>query len=78
MAKSGAERQAHYRKKITIGESKRLQFILPLETAIKLDYLVQALQCNKTELLGRIIMEEWARQGEPIPERSRRRRRVTV
>jgi len=78
MAKSIAERQAHYRKRISTGESKRLQFILPLETAIKLDYLAQSLRCNKTELLGRIIMEEWVRQGEPIPARVKRRRRVTL
>ena len=48
------------------GELKRFQFALPLETGIKVDYLCEALQCNRTELFSRLILEEWKRQGEPV------------
>ncbi len=67
MALSNSERQARYRNKIRRGETKRLQIALPLEVGIKVDYLCDSLQCNKTELIGRLIMEEWERQGRPIP-----------
>lgn len=40
--------------------------VLPGEVAFMLDYLAAALQCNKTDLLGRIILEEWNRQGRLI------------
>jgi len=66
MALSAAERQIVYRNKISCGELKRFQFALPLETGIKVDYLCESLQCNKTELFARLIMEEWKRQGEPL------------
>ena len=65
MALSGLERQKAYRDRIRRGELKRFQVTLPLEVGIKADYLCAALQCNKTELLSRLIMEEWRRQGEP-------------
>ena len=48
------------------GELKRFQFALPLETGIEVDYLCDALQCNRTELFSRLILEEWKRQGEPL------------
>ncbi len=68
MALSTAERQKAYREKISRGEIKRFQFSLPLETGIKADYLCESLQCNKTELFARLILEEWKRQGEPVPD----------
>ena len=66
MALSAADRQRLYREKIRRGELKRFQFALPLETGIKVDYLCDALQCNRTELFARLILEEWKRQGEPL------------
>ncbi len=68
MALSNANRQRVYREKIARGEIKRFQFFLPLETGIKADYLCESLQCNKTELFARLIMEEWKRHGEPVPD----------
>ena len=66
MALSTADRQTVYRNKISRGELRRFQFALPLETGVKVDYLSEALQCNKTELFNRLILEEWKRQGEPV------------
>jgi hypothetical protein len=66
MALSTTDRQRAYREKIRRGELKRFQFALPLETGIKVDYLCDALQCNRTELFSRLILEEWKRQGEPL------------
>jgi hypothetical protein len=66
MALSSADRQRVYREKIRRGEIKRFQFALPLDVGIKADYLCDALQCNKTELFSRLILEEWKRQGEPV------------
>ena len=66
MPLSTAARQRLYREKIRRCEIKRFQFALPLETGIKVDYLCGALQCNKTELFGRLILAEWKRQGEPV------------
>ena len=66
MALSIADRQRAYREKIKRGELKRFQFALPLETGIKVDYLCDALQCNKTELFARLILAEWKQQGEPV------------
>jgi hypothetical protein len=66
MALSTADRQKAYREKICRGEIKRFQFALPLETGIKADYLCDALQCNKTGLFAKLILEEWKRQGEPV------------
>ena len=68
MALSTADRQRIYRDKISRGEIKRFQFALPLETGIKVDYLCNALQCNKTELFARLILKEWKREGEPVPD----------
>ena len=66
MALTATDRQTTYRNKISRGELKRFQFALPLETGIKVDYLCESLQCNKTELFARLVMEEWVRQGEPL------------
>jgi len=68
MALSTADRQRAYQKKIRRGELKRFQFALPLETGIKVDYLCTALGCNRTELFSRLILAEWERQGEPVPD----------
>jgi len=66
MALTSAERQIVYRNKISRGELKRFQFSLPLDVGVKVDYLCESLQCNKTKLFARLIMEEWKRQGEPL------------
>jgi len=47
MTLSTTDRQRLYREKIKRGELKRFQFALPLEIGIKVDYLCDALQCNK-------------------------------
>jgi hypothetical protein len=59
-------RQKAYRDKITRGQLKRFQFAVPLETGVKVDYLCESLQCNKTELFAWLIMGEWKRQGELV------------
>ncbi len=64
MSMSSAERQRKYRKRIKSGERRRLQLVLSLEVAIKIDYLTDALQCNQVELLSRLLLEEWERQGD--------------
>ncbi len=61
------DRQERYRDKIRKGELVRVQLVLPHETAIKIDYLAEAEGCNKVDLFSRLIMEEWQRQGKPIP-----------
>ncbi len=66
MAKTAAQRQQEYRDSIRRGERKRFQFELPLEIGIKVAYLCESLQCNKTELFARLILEEWERKGEPV------------
>jgi hypothetical protein len=68
MVLSTADRQRAYREKIKRGELKRFQFALPLETGIKVDYLCDALQCNRTELFSRLILAEWKRQGKPVSD----------
>ena len=68
MALSTADRQRAYQEKIRRGELKRFQFALPLGTGIKVDYLCDALQCNRTDLFSRLILEEWKQQGEPVPD----------
>jgi hypothetical protein len=65
MAASSSDRQIAYRNKISRGELRRFQFALPLATGIKVEYLCDSLQLNKTELFARLITEEWTRQGEP-------------
>ncbi len=66
MALSNQERQAKYQRKIKRGEFVRLQVILPLETSIRLKCLCKAMDCNRTELISRLISEEWHRQDEPV------------
>lgn len=65
--KAGRERQAAYRDKIRRGELKRIQMVLSLDVGIKIDYLTESLGCNKVDLFTRLILEEWDRQGQPIP-----------
>ena len=66
--KASRARQATYRKRIRQGELKRFQFSVPLEIGIKADYLTEALGCTKVELFTRLLLEEWERQGQPIPQ----------
>lgn len=66
---TGSERQKRYRAKIRTGERKRVQLVLDQEIGSKLEYLIEALQCNKVELFSRLIEEEWELQGKPIPEK---------
>ncbi len=58
--------QLSYQERPRIGELRRVSLVLPLEVYCKLKYITEAE--DKTELLTRLIMEEWHRQGEPIPE----------
>lgn len=67
MALSNAERQRRYRAKIKAGELRTIEAVLPLEEAIKLDYLAKHWQCTRTEALSRILMDTWNREGQPIP-----------
>lgn len=66
MALTNTQRQAKYWQQIKSGERKRFQFTLPLDVGIKADYLCAALQCNKTELFSRLLLEE--RQGCPTTD----------
>ncbi len=68
MALTSAERQKKYREQQKVGKLKRFQIVMPLETAKKVDYLTDALQCNKTDLFARLVMDEWERQGQPLPQ----------
>ncbi len=68
MALTSAERQKKYREQQKVGKLKRFQIVMPLETAKKVDYLADALQCNKTDLFARLVIEEWERQGQPLPQ----------
>ncbi len=68
MALTSAERQKKYREQQKVGQLKRFQIVMPLETAKKVDYLADALQCNKTDLFARLVMDEWERQGQPLPQ----------
>lgn len=73
MALSNTERQRRYRSRIQRGELQKVHVVLPGEVGAKLNYLTAALNCSKAELLGRIILEEWIRQGQPISKRVKRR-----
>ncbi len=66
MALSNAERQRRYRAKAR-GTSSRVDLKLPFEIAIKLNYIAQHWQCTKTEALGRMLIDTWEREGNPIP-----------
>lgn len=73
-AMSTADRQRKFREKLRTGENRRIQLILPLEIAIKVDYLTHALRCNKTNLFAELIMDRWYKEGEPIGRKKRQRR----
>ncbi len=66
MAHSNAERQRRHRAKVR-ATSSRVDLKLPFQIAIKLDYLAQHWQCTKTEALGRMLLDTWEREGNPIP-----------
>ncbi len=65
MAKTNTERQAAYRRKRAIGKLKRIEVTLPLEDAIKLDFLRDHWKCNKTEVIRRVLNAAWQEAGEP-------------
>lgn len=73
-AKTTTQRQRKYREKLRTGENRRIQLILPLEIAIKVDYLTETLHCNKTKLFADMIMDRWHREGEPVIRKKKRKR----
>lgn len=75
MALSNAERQKRYRSRINRGELDAVRVVLPGEIGAKLDYLMAATGEGKAELLSRIILEEWDRQGQPVG-RPRRKHKI--
>ena len=64
---TNTHRQARYRDRQRRGELRRVTVVLPLETEAKLRYLIAHTGETQTALLGRLVMEEWHRQGCPIP-----------
>lgn len=64
MPLSLSERQRKYRKRIKTGEIKRFQVMLSSEDSSKFETLCKALQCNKTELIKRLIDDEWGRRAD--------------
>jgi len=60
--------QLSYQERLRIGELRRVSLVLPIEVYCKLKYITQTEGSDRTELLTRLIIEEWHRQGEPIPE----------
>ncbi len=63
---SNIERQARYRRKIQIGERKRIEITLPLEDAQKLDFLAKHWECTRTEAFKRILIDAWTREDQPV------------
>jgi hypothetical protein len=66
-ALTNMQRQARYRDRQRRGELRRVTVVLPLEIEAKLRHLVAHTGEKQTALLGRVVMEEWHRQGCPIP-----------
>ena len=66
MALSNAERQRRYRSRINRGELEAIRVVLPGEVGAKFSYLTTATGEGKAELLSRLILEEWNRQGQPV------------
>jgi len=64
---TNAERQAKYRARQRHGELRAVRVILSHEDEMKLRYLVQHTGGTRTELIRRLILEEWDRQGRPVP-----------
>ena len=58
MPLSTTERQARYRAKQRRGELRPVKVVLPLEVAIRADYLTDALGVTRTELIARLLTEE--------------------
>lgn len=58
MALSNAERQSRYRSRIRRGELEKVHVVLPGKIGAKLDYLTTALNCGKSELLGRLPVDQ--------------------
>lgn len=66
MVLSNDERQRRYRAKRRRGETRRIDVTLPLEDAIKLDYLAAHWGCTKTAAIRRMLLDAWQHEGEPI------------
>jgi hypothetical protein len=64
---TNTQRQARYRDRQRRGELRRVTVVLPLEIEAKLRDLVAHTGETQTALLGRLVMEEWHRQGCTIP-----------
>ncbi len=65
-AMTNVERQARYRRKVQIGELKRIEITLPLEDAMKLEYLTKHWECTKTSAFRRVLLEAWNRADQPV------------
>ncbi len=66
-AMTSAERQRRYKDRQRRGELRPVAVVLPLEIENKVRYLTATTGETKTALIGRLIVEEWHRQGCPIP-----------
>ncbi len=60
--------QLSYQERLRIGELRRVPLVLPIEVYTKIRYLTETAGCSREELFSRLLIEEWHRQGEPIPE----------
>ncbi len=65
-ALSNAQRQARYRRKVQIGELKRIEVTLPLEDALKLGFLAKHWGCTRTEAFRRALLDAWNREDQPV------------
>ncbi len=65
-ALSNAQRQARYRRKVQIGELKRIEVTLPLEDALKLGFLAKHWGCTRTEAFRRVLLDAWNREDQPV------------
>ncbi|MCP5014618.1 MAG: hypothetical protein GY938_04965 [Ketobacter sp.] len=65
-ALSNAQRQARYRRKVQIGELKRIEVTLPLEDALKLGFLAKHWECTRTEAFRRVLLDAWNREDQPV------------
>ncbi len=66
-ALTNAERQRRYKARQRRGELRPVAVVLPQEIEAKVRYLIETTGETKTALVARLILEEWLRQGCPIP-----------
>ncbi|MCP4410150.1 MAG: hypothetical protein GY807_20890 [Gammaproteobacteria bacterium] len=64
---SNVERQARrYRRKVQIGELKRIEVTLPLEDTLKLGFLAKHWRCTRTKAFRRVLIDAWEREDQPV------------